>query len=195
MPPEIANILVSFPLDLTDEVFETIAGAGDVRIERIISNGQSTPEGEWYDQSQDEWVLLLAGSAGLLPKGQETILLVEDEPGILQITSQLLGTQGYTLLTAGTPGEAMRLAQEHVGEINLLITDVIMPEMNGKTLANKLQSLNPQLKCIYMSGYTADVIAQHGVLDEGVYFIQKPFSLPSMAAMVREVLDNKSELT
>jgi|GEM_PF-1121719 len=130
-----------------------------------------------------------------LPKGQETILLVEDEPGILQITSQLLGMQGYTLLTAGTPGEAVRLAQEHVGEINLLITDVIMPEMNGKTLANKLQSLNPQLKCIYMSGYTADVIAQHGVLDEGVYFIQKPFSLPDLASKVREVLDNKSELT
>jgi len=130
-----------------------------------------------------------------LPKGQETILLVEDEPAILEITSQLLRIQGYTLLTAGSPGEAIRLAQEHVGEINLLITDVIMPEMNGKDLANKLQSLNPQLKCLYMSGYTANVIAQHGVLDEGVYFIQKPFSLPNLAAKVREMLDNKSELT
>ncbi|MEI6704744.1 MAG: ATP-binding protein, partial [Deltaproteobacteria bacterium] len=133
--------------------------------------------------------------AAPLPKGQETILLVEDEPGILQITSLLLGKQGYTLLTAGTPGEAMRLAQEHVGEINLLITDVIMPEMNGKDLANRLQSLNPHLKCLYMSGYTSDIIAQHGVLDEGVYFIQKPFSLPDLSTKVREVLDNKSELT
>jgi len=133
--------------------------------------------------------------AAPLPKGQETILLVEDEPGILQITSLLLGKQGYTLLTAGTPGEAMRLAQEHVGEINLLITDVIMPEMNGKDLANRLQSLNPHLKCLYMSGYTSDIIAQHGVLDEGVYFIQKPFSLPDLSTKVREVLDNKYELT
>ena len=126
-----------------------------------------------------------------LPKGQETILLVEDEPAILQITSQLLGKQGYTLLTAGTPNDAMRLAHEHVGEINLLITDVIMPEMNGKDLANRLQSLNPQLKCLYMSGYTADVNAQHGVHDEGIYFIQKPFSLPDLAVKVREVLDGK----
>ena len=124
-----------------------------------------------------------------LPNGQETILLVEDEPGILHVTALLLGRQGYTLLTAGTPGEAVRLALEHVGEINLLITDVIMPEMNGKELANKLLFLNPQLKCLYMSGYTADVIAQNGVLNEGVYFIQKPFSLPDLATKVRDVLD------
>lgn len=70
-----------------------------------------------------------------------------------------------------------------------------MPEMNGKDLANKLQSLNPQLKCLFMSGYTADVIAQHGVLDEGVYFIQKPFSLPNLSTKVREVLNSKSETT
>jgi nitrogen-specific signal transduction histidine kinase/CheY-like chemotaxis protein len=123
-----------------------------------------------------------------LPTGHETILLVEDEPAILHTTSQLLGMQGYSLLTAGTPDEAIRLAQEHAGTINLLITDVIMPEMNGKDLANRLQSLNPQLKCLFMSGYTADIIAQHGVLDEGVSFIQKPFSLPDLAAKVRDAL-------
>ncbi len=124
-----------------------------------------------------------------LPKGQETILLVEDEPDILFVTAKLLGKQGYTLLTAGTPGEAVRLAHEHSGEIDLLITDVIMPEMNGKDLADKLQSQNPQLKCLYMSGYTADIIAHHGVLDEGVHFIQKPFSLPDLAIKVRDLLD------
>lgn len=129
-----------------------------------------------------------------LPKGQETILLVEDEPAILKTTSLLLEKQGYTLLTAGTPNDAMRLAHEYVGEINLLITDVIMPDMNGKELANKLQFLNPQLKFIYMSGYTADAISQHGVLDEGVNFIQKPFSLPDLANKVRTVLDDKSVL-
>jgi YesN/AraC family two-component response regulator len=75
--------------------------------------------------------------------------------------------------------------------IDLLITDVIMPGMNGKDLAHNLQSMNPQLKCLYMSGYTADAISQHGVLDEGVCFIQKPFSLPDLATKVREVLDSK----
>ena len=125
----------------------------------------------------------------LLPKGLETILLVEDEPDILFVTAKLLEKQGYTLLTAGTPGDAVRLASEHAGEIDLLITDVIMPEMNGKDLADKLLSLNPQLKCLYMSGYTANIIAHHGVLDEGVHFIQKPFSLPDLAIKVRELLD------
>lgn len=123
-----------------------------------------------------------------LPKGHATILLVEDEPAILDITSQLLVKQGYSLLTASTPGEAVRLAHEQSGTINLLITDVIMPEMNGKELATTLKILNPQIKCIFMSGYTADVIAKHGVLDEGVHFIQKPFSLQNLAATVRDVL-------
>ena len=131
---------------------------------------------------------LIETKAAPLPKGQETILLVEDELAILQITAHLLGKQGYTVLTAETAVDAMRLAREHVGEISLLITDVIMPEMNGKELANKLLSLNPQLKCLYMSGYTADIIAQHGVLDDGMHFIQKPFSLPGLANKVREVL-------
>ena len=134
---------------------------------------------------------LIEAELAPLPKGHETILLVEDEPGILQITSLLLETQGYTPLTAGTPGEAMRLAHEHAGEIDLLMTDVIMPEMNGKDLVDKLRSLNPQLRCLYMSGYPADVITQHGVLDEGVHFIQKPFRLSDLAASVRKCLDSQ----
>ena len=96
---------------------------------------------------------------------------------------------GYTLLVANTPGEAPRLAKEHSGEIDLLITDVIMPAMNGKDLAHNLMSLNPNLKYLFMSGYTADAISQHGVLEEGVHFIHKPFSLPDLAIKVRKVLD------
>ena len=92
-------------------------------------------------------------------------------------------------MTAGTPGEAMGLAEEHAGKIHLLITDVIMPEMNGRELAERLQSLYPDLKCLFMSGYTADVIAHHGVLDEGVHFIQKPFSKRDLATTVRKALD------
>ena len=122
-------------------------------------------------------------------RGKETILLVEDEPIILNITSMILTKQGYTILAAHTPSEAIRLASENIDKIQILITDVVMPEMNGKDLAEKLQSLYPQLKCLYMSGYTSDVIAHHGVLDEGVYFIQKPYSLLDLASKVRAVLD------
>jgi CheY-like chemotaxis protein len=124
-------------------------------------------------------------------RGHETILLVEDEPAILKMTTRLLESQGYTVVAASTPGEAIRLAREHAGEIRLLMTDVVMPEMNGRDLAKNLLSLYPQLKRLFMSGYTANVIAHQGVLDEGVYFIQKPFSIQDLAAQVREALDGE----
>jgi two-component system, cell cycle sensor histidine kinase and response regulator CckA len=120
--------------------------------------------------------------------GRETILLVEDEPAMLEITTIMLENQGYTVLAASTPGEAIRLAGERAGEIHLLMTDVVMPEMNGRDLAKNLPSLYPHLRRLFMSGYTANVIAHHSVLDEGVYFIQKPFSIKELAAKVREAL-------
>jgi two-component system, cell cycle sensor histidine kinase and response regulator CckA len=123
-------------------------------------------------------------------RGHETILLVEDEPSVLRMTMTILKRQGYAVLAADTPGEAIRLAREHVGEIQLLLTDVIMPEMNGRDLAKNLLSLYPHLKRLFTSGYTADAIAYQGVLDEGVHFIQKPFSVKDLAAKVREVLDS-----
>jgi two-component system cell cycle sensor histidine kinase/response regulator CckA len=101
----------------------------------------------------------------------------------------MLERLGYTVLAAGTPSEAIRLAGEHVDAIRLVLTDVVMPEMNGKELAEKLRSIHPSLKCLYMSGYTAEVIAHHGVLDKGVSMIQKPFSLGDLAAKVRDALD------
>jgi PAS domain S-box-containing protein len=123
-------------------------------------------------------------------RGQETILLVEDEPANLKLIKQMLEKQGYTVLAAGTPWDAIRLAREQAGEIHLLITDVIMPEMNGRDLANNLMSLFPRLKCLFSSGYTANAIAHQGVLDEGMHFIQKPFSRKDLAAKVREVLNS-----
>ncbi len=119
----------------------------------------------------------------------ETILLVEDEPMILEVTALMLKRLGYHLLPASTPGEAIRLAQEHAGEIDVLMTDVVMPEMNGRDLAKNLLSLYPNLKRLFMSGYTADVIAHHGVLDKGVNFLQKPFSMEALATKIREVLN------
>jgi DNA-binding response OmpR family regulator len=114
---------------------------------------------------------------------------VEDEPAILKLTRMMLEKQGYTVLPASTPGEAMHLARERAGEIHLLMTDVVMPEMNGRDLARTLLSLYPRLKSLFMSGHTADVIARHGALEEGVSFIQKPFSTKDLAARVRETLD------
>jgi CheY-like chemotaxis protein len=122
-------------------------------------------------------------------QGHETILLVEDEHMILDMIMKMLVPLGYTVLPASSPGEAIRLARQHDGEIHLLLTDVIMPEMNGRDLAKNLLSMYPNLKRLFMSGYTANVIAHHGVLDAGVHFIQKPFLLHDIAAKIKEVLE------
>ena len=122
-------------------------------------------------------------------RGDEIILLVEDEPTILEMTATMLEKLGYTVLTAGVPSEAIRLAMEYKSTINLLLTDVVMPEMNGRDLAQKILPLYPNIKYLFMSGYTANVIAHQGVLNEDVHFIQKPFSLKTLATKVREVLD------
>ena len=122
-------------------------------------------------------------------RGQETILLVEDETEILDLVTAMLDRQGYTTLAASTPGAAVRLAEAHPGEIHLLLTDVVMPEMNGRELATSLQPIFPDLKHLFMSGYSADVIAKQGVLDEGSHFIQKPFAKQNLLASVQEVLD------
>lgn len=123
----------------------------------------------------------------------ETVLVVEDEPALLTLNKRMLERLGYRVLAADTPGEAIRLAEENAGELHLVITDVVMPEMNGRDLVVKLQSLCPNLKIMFMSGYTADVIANRGVLDESVNFIQKPFSIHDMAVKVQKVLKEKKK--
>jgi PAS domain S-box-containing protein len=130
------------------------------------------------------------GSAEPAGCGNETVLFVEDEPAILELGKVMLEGLGYRVLIAATPGEAVELAEEHAGEIRLLLTDVIMPEMNGRDLSTRLEALHPGLKSLFMSGYTANVIAHHGVLDEGLNFIQKPFSIRELAAKVREALED-----
>ena len=122
-------------------------------------------------------------------RGHETVLLVEDEPAILEMTTRMLERLGYTVLVAGSPGEAVRLAQEHTGRIDLLLTDVVMPEMNGRDLAKNLLSIYPDIRRLFMSGYTANVIAHHGVLDQGVHFINKPFSMKVLGEKLREALE------
>jgi len=123
------------------------------------------------------------------PRGDETVLVVEDEPSILSMCQQMFERLGYSVLTAGTPGDALRTVEEYRGPIHLLLTDVVMPEMTGLELAHTLQESNTALKCLYMSGYTGSAVAQRDILDQGLKFIQKPFSLNDLADRVREVLD------
>jgi signal transduction histidine kinase len=129
-------------------------------------------------------------SAAEIPRGRgETVLVVEDEISILQLANRILDGLGYNVLTAKTPGEAKGLAEEHAGELHLLITDMVMPEMDGRDLAEQLRAFYSDIKILFMSGYTADVIAHRGILKESVHFIQKPFSRRDLAIKVREVLD------
>ena len=119
----------------------------------------------------------------------ETILVVEDEPAILAMVTRMLKRRGYTVLAAQTPFEAIRTVTDYSGEIHLLLTDVILPEMNGRELSKQLCGHRPRLLSLFMSGYTADIIARHGVLEPDVSFIQKPFSVEEILTKVREVLD------
>jgi DNA-binding NtrC family response regulator len=121
--------------------------------------------------------------------GHETILLVEDEPSVLSLGKTLLERLGYRVLPANTPDGALQLARDHSGEIHLLMTDVVMPDMNGRDLAKKLLSQYPDMKRLFVSGYTANVIASHGILEDGVNFIQKPFNRHVLAVKLREILD------
>lgn len=122
------------------------------------------------------------------PTGTETVLLVEDEAALLKLGTRMLERLGYTTLAADSPNQALQLAESHEGAIHLLLTDVIMPEMSGRDLWRRLSALRPDLKCLFMSGYTANVIAHHGVLDEGVHFLQKPFSKDELATKLREAI-------
>jgi PAS domain S-box-containing protein len=123
----------------------------------------------------------------------ETVLVVEDEMVILNLAERILSRLHYKVLLAKSPSEALDVAQAYPEEISLLLTDVVMPEMNGRELANQIQLHRPGIRCLFMSGYTADAIAHRGVLDQGVHFIQKPLSVEGLAVKVKEVLDEKAE--
>jgi len=119
---------------------------------------------------------------------RETVLLVEDEPMILRLAQTMLQELGYTVIAAGTPSHALDIAKDLPGDIDLLVTDVIMPEMDGRALSNLIRKMHPGLKILFMSGYTANVVVQHGVLGKGMYFIQKPFSIDELGKKVKGIL-------
>ncbi|MDQ5910090.1 MAG: hypothetical protein QG599_2185, partial [Pseudomonadota bacterium] len=122
------------------------------------------------------------------PLGTETVLLVEDEAALLKLNTRMLQQLGYTVLAAGSPDQALQQVQAHDEPIHLLLTDVVMPGMSGRDLWQRLSALRPDMRCVFMSGYTANVIAHHGVLDEGVHFLQKPFSREALAREIRQAL-------
>jgi PAS domain S-box-containing protein len=122
-------------------------------------------------------------------RGDETLLVVEDEPMVRSIAVQALRAQGYKVLEAENGAEALRVAAAHGGPLDLLITDVVMPQVGGRELAERLRAERPELRVLYMSGYTDSAIVRHGVLEEGIAFLQKPFTAPALARKAREVLD------
>jgi len=120
----------------------------------------------------------------------ETLLVVEDDATLLDLCSKMLSGLGYNVLSYSNADEAIKMAEEYKEKIDLLITDVVMPDITGKALAEKLLLSHKDMKCLYMSGYTANVIAHHGVIAEGIQFIQKPFSIKVLASKIRQVIES-----
>jgi CheY-like chemotaxis protein len=121
-------------------------------------------------------------------RGSQTILIVEDDAALLQVTHRSLEEVGYAILTARSPAEAIHISESHPGPIHLMVTDVIMPGMSGDKLASYLSALRPEMKVLYVSGYTDEAIVHHGVLEPGLAFLQKPFSPRTLSRKVGEVL-------
>jgi CheY-like chemotaxis protein len=131
--------------------------------------------------------------ARLTPGRGETILLVEDAQRVRAVVKEILEMSGYVVLEARHGAEALEVSGRHGGTIHLLVTDVVMPQMSGRELAQRLATLRPQLKVLYMSGYTDDAIVRHGVLASGIAFLSKPFTPDALALKVREVLDGVTD--
>jgi CheY-like chemotaxis protein len=139
--------------------------------------------------SEPTRTLLRSEEAATAPR-RETVLLVEDAKRVREVVREILEMSGYEVLEARHGAEALQISGRHHGSIRLMVTDVVMPEMSGRELAQRLAPLRPDMRVLYMSGYTDDAIVKHGVLDAGIAFIAKPFTPDALAAKVREVLDS-----
>ena len=124
-------------------------------------------------------------------RGTETILVVEDEQALRKAIKRILESAGYTVLAAANGGEALLLLEHHEGPVYLMLTDLVMPGLSGRELAQRLARMRPDVKVLYMSGYSDDTVVPHGVLDEGTHFVGKPFTIEELTRKVREVLDSQ----
>ncbi|MBK8478482.1 MAG: response regulator, partial [Opitutaceae bacterium] len=138
--------------------------------------------------------LARANASADLPRGHEAILLVEDDQSVRELAASILKRQGYKVLAAANGGEALLLAERRAEPIHLLLTDVVMPGMNGRELSERLLRIRPGLAVLFASGYTEDTIVHHGVLSESLHFIAKPYTLQAIAQKVRQVLDDHPKL-
>jgi len=134
-------------------------------------------------------VEFVAPVEGRKVRGTETILIVEDEEGVRKVLVEMLTHQGYQVLVAASGGEALELFHRHRGPLDLLITDVIMPKMSGRELADQLRISRPDLKVLFVSGYTDTAIVNHGILEPGTVFLQKPFTPEQLTTKVRDILE------
>lgn len=163
---------------------------GQIEVDTELGTGTTfrvyLPKGE-PGANQEEPI----GQVDQLPQGSETVLLTEDEPQILAMVGKMLTSQGYNVIKAANGDEALRLAgKPDDREIDLLLTDMVMPQMGGKELATELRVGRPGVKVMFTSGYTEEAVFEHGLTDEGVGFLQKPFMLDDLARKVRELLDS-----
>jgi two-component system, cell cycle sensor histidine kinase and response regulator CckA len=150
-----------------------------------------------YLAREEQDIEISTGTSSVLtpPRGTETVLLVEDEVGVRALTRLVLAEFGYMILEAADGNEANRVAAGHDGPIHLLISDVVMPGAGGRIVAENLMERHPELRVLFMSGYTDDAVIRHGVLREGVHFLQKPFTPLALALKVREVLDTPKSIS
>jgi CheY-like chemotaxis protein len=161
------------------------------RIDVISEAGQGTTFRVYFPRVAEDPKDAKEKERSTFAEGGETVLVVEDEKMVRNLAVRLLESCGYEVWAAASGPDALALAERRAGRVDLLLTDVVMPQMNGRQLADTLSKKYPQLKILYTSGYTDDVIAHHGLLDEGVRFIAKPYSRHALATKVRETLDDE----
>jgi CheY-like chemotaxis protein len=160
-------------------------GAIDVRSERKMG---TTFEIYLPHQTEARQNINSSTCPGVPVEGKETVLIVEDEPALLRLTASILGRLGYSVLSASSPAQALRIAREHSGHIHLLLSDVVMPEMNGVELSTLMLSIRPGIKRLFMSGYAADILARQGMNESEVRLVSKPFTIETLASKIRDAL-------
>ncbi len=160
---------------------------GFVRVESAVGHG--TTMTVYLPRHRGSEGAAASAPTSFLPQGRGMVLLVEDEPAMLSMTCTLLESMGYTIIAAGSAEDALRVAASRASEIRILLTDVVMPDMNGKDLATIVAARYPHVRVVFMSGYTADIIALHGLIDDHVLFLQKPFTREALAFKMSEALE------
>ncbi|MCF7945099.1 MAG: response regulator, partial [Spirochaetia bacterium] len=180
------SITIFFPIETADGDQEDTAKTS---IHTYLDTGLTEIGNVQSDESGSSHEVSLHENDLLMPKGTETVLFAEDESSFQQLDTSLLEQLGYTVFPAQDPEHALKIAAEQKGPIHLLITDVVMPFMDGTELARKLSALHPEMQVLYISGYTENTIIDHGIAEGDIYFLQKPFTNRALAEKIRFILD------